>query len=114
MIRVELVKLLRRRRTWVSIFLLCLLPTVVAVFLAISDVAPRPGEGPAFLSAVLSNGELYPAAALGIVLPIFLPIAVSVVAGDAVAGEASTGTLRYRSAVRGSSWRSWSPSAPSS
>lgn len=95
MIRVELRKLFTRRRTWVSILLLCLLPTIVAVFLAISDVGPRPGEGPAFLSAVLANGALYPAAALGIVLPIFLPIAVSVAAGDAVAGEASTGTLRY-------------------
>jgi len=95
MIRVEVRKLLRRRRTWVSIFLLCLLPTVVAVFLAISEVGPRPGEGPTFLSAVLGNGALYPVAALGIVLPIFLPIAVAVVAGDAVAGEASTGTLRY-------------------
>jgi len=94
-IRVELRKLLRRRRTWVSILLLCLLPTVVAVFLAVSEVGPRPGEGPAFLSAVLANGSLYPAAALGIVLPIFLPIAVAVVAGDAIAGEASIGTLRY-------------------
>jgi ABC-2 type transport system permease protein len=95
MIGVELVKLVRRPRTWVSVLLLCLLPTVVAVFLAVSRIAPRPGEGPAFLSAVLSNGQLYPAAALGIVLPIFLPVSVAVVAGDSIAGEASTGTLRY-------------------
>lgn len=95
MIAVELSKLFRRPRTWVTIGLLCLLPTIVAVFLAVTDVAPRPGEGPAFLSAVLANGALFPAAALGIVLPLFLPVAVSVVAGDAVAGEASAGTLRY-------------------
>jgi ABC-2 type transport system permease protein len=95
MIAVELVKLLRRPRTWISIGLLCLLPTIVAVFLAVTDLAPRPGEGPAFLSAVLANGALFPAAALGIVLPLFLPVAVAVVAGDSVAGEASTGTLRY-------------------
>jgi ABC-2 type transport system permease protein len=94
-IRVEIRKLVRRPRTWVSLALLCLLPTVVAVFLALSRIAPRPGEGPAFLSAVLSNGQLYPAAALGIVLPIFLPVSVAVVAGDSIAGEASTGTLRY-------------------
>ena len=30
-----------------------------------------------------------------LVLPVFLPVAVSVIAGDAVAGEASLGTLRY-------------------
>ena len=44
---------------------------------------------------MLSSGTLYPAAALAIVLPIFLPVAVAVVAGDAIAGEASAGTLRY-------------------
>jgi ABC-2 type transport system permease protein len=32
---------------------------------------------------------------LAIVLPLFLPIAVAVVAGDSIAGEAQTGTLRY-------------------
>src|SRR3954467_4012191 len=92
---VELGRLFRRPRTWVTIGLLCLLPTIVAVFLAVTDVAPRPGDGPAFLSAVLSNGALYPAAALGIVLPLFLPVAVAVVAGDSIAGEASAGMLRY-------------------
>ena len=95
MIGVELRKMLRRPRTWASIGLLAALPTIVAVFLAVSDVAPRPGTGPAFLSAVLANGALYPAAALAIVLPLFLPVAVAVIAGDAVAGEAQAGTLRY-------------------
>ena len=95
MIGVELRKLLRRPRTWVLVALLCALPTVVAVFVAVSDVAPRPGTGPAFLSAVLGNGALFPAAALAIVLPLFLPVAVAVVAGDAIAGEAQAGTLRY-------------------
>jgi len=94
-IAVELRKLLLRPRTWISVLMLCLLPTVVAVFLAVTGIGPRPGQGPTFLAAVLSNGQLYPAAALGIVLPIFLPIAVSVVAGESIAGEASTGTLRY-------------------
>ncbi len=95
MIRVELVKLVRRPRSWVTVALLCLLPIVVAVFVAVTHVAPPPGQGPALLSAVLSNGSLFPAAALAVVLPVFLPVAVSVVAGDAVAGEASSGMLRY-------------------
>jgi ABC-2 type transport system permease protein len=46
-------------------------------------------------SAVLQDGALYPAAALALVLPVFLPVAVAVVAGDSIAGEATTGTLRY-------------------
>ena len=95
MIRVELRKLLVRPRTWSSLLLLCLLPLVVALFLRVSHLAPRPGTGPAFLSAVLANGQLFPAAALGIVLPLFLPVAVAVIAGDSVAGEAAGGTLRY-------------------
>ena len=95
MIGVELRKLLRRPRTWVSIALLAALPTIVAVFVSVKGVAPRPGTGPAFLSAILHNGALFPAAALAIVLPLFLPVAVAVVAGDAIAGEAQSGMLRY-------------------
>ena len=90
--KVELVKLARRPRTWVSLALLCGLPVLVAVFVAVTHLAPPPGQGPALLSAVLSSGSLF--AALAIVLPIFLPVAVAVVAGDSVAGEASAGMLR--------------------
>lgn len=95
MILVELRKLVRRPRTWVSIFLLVLLPTVVALFLRGTKVAPRPGHGTAFLAEVLTNGALFPAAALAIVLPIFLPIAVATIAGESIAGESAGGTLRY-------------------
>jgi ABC-2 type transport system permease protein len=94
-IAVELRKMFRRPRTWATIGVLNALPVLVAVLLVLTDLAPRPGEGPPFLSAVLRNGALYPLAALAIVLPLFLPIAVAVVAGDSVAGEAQAGTLRY-------------------
>lgn len=95
MIRVELAKLFRRPRTYVIAALLCALPLIVAIFLATTRIPPPPGQGGAFLSAVLSNGALYPAAAMALVLPVFLPVSVAVLAGDAIAGEASTGTLRY-------------------
>ena len=95
MIAVELSKMFRRPRTWTTIAVLNALPVLVAVLLRLTDLAPRPGEGPPFLSAVLTNGALFPLAALAIVLPLFLPIAVAVVSGDAVAGEAQAGTLRY-------------------
>jgi ABC-2 type transport system permease protein len=94
-IAVELRKLFRRPRTWTTIAVLNTLPLAVAILLQITDLAPRPGEGPAFLSAVLTNCTLFPLAALAIVLPLFLPIAVAVMAGDSVAGEAQAGTLRY-------------------
>jgi ABC-2 type transport system permease protein len=95
MITVELIKMLRRPRTWVIIGMLVALPTLVAVLLAVTDLGPRPGTGPPFLSAVLTDGTLFPLAALGVVLPLFLPIAVAVLGGDAIAGESQTGTLRY-------------------
>lgn len=95
MIAVELRSLLRRPRTWVTVALLNALPTLVAVLLAVTELGPAPGEGPAFLSAVLTDGTLYPLAALAIVLPLFLPVAVALQAGEAVAGEAQRGTLRY-------------------
>ncbi|MGA9344691.1 MAG: ABC transporter permease [Nocardioidaceae bacterium] len=95
MIAVELRKLLRSRRTWITIALIDALPSLVAVLLSITNLGPRPGTGPAFLSAVLTDGTLYPLAAVAIVLPLFLPAAVAVVAGEAIAGEAQSGTLRY-------------------
>jgi ABC-2 type transport system permease protein len=94
-IAVELAKLFRRPRMYVIVGLLCLLPFIVAIFLATTRIPPPPGQGGAFLSAVLSNGALFPAAALALVLPVFLPVAVAVLAGDSIAGEATGGTLRY-------------------
>ncbi len=95
MIAVELRKMLRSRRTWVTIGVIDLLPSVVAVLLAVTDLGPRPGTGPAFLSAVLADGALYPLAAIAIILPLFLPAAVAITAGETIAGEAQQGTLRY-------------------
>jgi ABC-2 type transport system permease protein len=80
---------------WLCWLLLCALPALVAALLAITDIVPPPGRGGNFLSAVVSNGQLFPAAALALVLPVFLPITVAIVSGDAIAGEAGTGTLRY-------------------
>jgi ABC-2 type transport system permease protein len=94
-IAVELRKMLRSRRTWVTIGVIDLLPSLVAVLLAVTDLGPRPGTGPAFLSAVLADGALYPLAAIAIILPLFLPAAVAITAGETIAGEAQQGTLRY-------------------
>jgi ABC-2 type transport system permease protein len=95
MIVVELLKLVRSRRTWVTIAVIDALPVLVAILLGSTDIGPRPGTGPAFLSAVLRDGTLYPLAAMAMILPLFLPTAVAVTAGDAIAGEAQQGTLRY-------------------
>jgi ABC-2 type transport system permease protein len=78
-----------------NLILLCALPIIVAIFISVTNLVPAPGQGPAFLSAVLSDGSLYPAAGLAIVLPVFLPVSVAVLSGDGVAGESGTGMLRY-------------------
>ena len=59
---------------------------------------------------MLTDGTLFPLAALGIVLPLFLPVAVAVVGGDAIAGEAQTDTLRYLLVRPVSRCGCWSPS----
>ncbi len=51
--------------------------------------------GPAFLSQVTHNGLFLVFTSLAVTLPFFLPMSVGVLAGDALAGEAHGGTLRY-------------------
>lgn len=90
----ELGLVLRRRRNQALLIVLGLAPLLLAVALKLSPPG-QPGEGPAFLDRITGNGLFLVFTALVVTLPVFLPLAVSVVAGDAVAGEASTGTLRY-------------------
>jgi ABC-2 type transport system permease protein len=96
MLGVELRRMLTRRRTWLTVALLAGLPVVVGIFVHVTGIGPQtPNQGPALLSEVLQNGLLFPAAALALILPVFLPVATAVIAGDTIAGEASAGTLRY-------------------
>jgi len=83
----------RRRRNIAILAVLGAVPIFIGVAVKIS--APRGGQGPAFIGQITSNGLFLAFAALTLCLPVFLPVAVAVVAGDAVAGEANTGTLRY-------------------
>ncbi|WP_131747711.1 ABC transporter permease [Frankia sp. Cppng1_Ct_nod] len=94
MIRVELRLLLLRRRTWMSVLMLATLPVIVAIFLKVSGLGSG-STSPVFLAEVIHNGTWFPIAALALVLPLFLPVAVLLLAGEAIAGEATAGTLRY-------------------
>ena len=82
-----------RRRNLAGLAVLAVVPVVLAIAVRVS--APRGGEGPDFISAITGNGLFVAFAALALELPIFLPLAIGVIAGDAVAGEANLGTLRY-------------------
>lgn len=90
----ELSVLFRRRRTWALLAALAAIPVLIAVAVRLSSGPPR-GRGPAFLDQVSQNGLFVAVVATIVAIPLFLPLTVGVVAGDTVAGEASTGTLRY-------------------
>ena len=95
LLRSELRLVFGRRRNQVLLVALGLIPVVVGLAVRLSSDGPESGEGPPFLSQVSSNGLFLVFTSLVVCLPLFLPLAVGIVSGDAVAGEASTGTLRY-------------------
>lgn len=90
----ELTTQFRRWRTWTMLGALALIPLLIGVAIRLAG-GSSPGRGPAFLDQVTNNGLFVGLAALTVAIPLFLPLTVSVAAGDAIAGEASHGTLRY-------------------
>jgi len=92
--RNELSTLFRRRRTQAILLTLMLVPIVITLVVRFAG-GPEGGDGPGFLSQVTNNGVFAVLAGLTVTLPFFLPMAVAVVAGDTISGEAGLGTLRY-------------------
>lgn len=90
----ELTMLFRRWRHLAILAVLAAVPVLIAVAVRSSGPADT-GEGPPFLDRVTDNGLFVGITGLIICIPLFLPLAVGVVAGDTVSGEASLGTLRY-------------------
>jgi len=93
-VRTELVKSLRRPRTYVAYGILVLIPIIMAVAI---DLNPpdRRGEGAGLLYLASQTGLLLPGFALRITSAFILVIIVALFGGDAIAGEASWGNLRY-------------------
>jgi ABC-2 type transport system permease protein len=91
----ELSLLFRRVRTRVLLLVVALVPVATAVAIRVSGDGPSPGAGPRFFDQITNNGVFAVLAGLTVTLPVFLPLAVAIVAGDAIAGEANLGTLRY-------------------
>ncbi|HEX8930816.1 MAG TPA: ABC transporter permease, partial [Actinomycetota bacterium] len=95
LLRSELGMVFRRRRNLVLLVVLALIPALIGTAIKLSSDSPGPGEGPPFIDRIAGNGLFLSLTAMVVVLPLFLPLAVSVVSGESVAGEASLGTLRY-------------------
>jgi ABC-2 type transport system permease protein len=95
--RSELTMIFRRRRNLVLLAILGLVPILIGV--AVKAGRHDPHRDGAIFGSITDNGLFAALAAFLVAGPLFLPLMISVVAGDSVAGEANTGTLRYLLAV---------------
>lgn len=95
LLRTELRLVLGRRRTQLLVLLLALVPVLVGTIVRATVDSAFSGQGPGFIERVSGNGLFLVVTALFLCLPLLLPLGVSIAAADAVAGEASAGTLRY-------------------
>lgn len=98
MIRVEVAKQLRRVRTLVVLGLCILVPALVAVGLGLARPGPPPaGRGGAggVLAAPAASGIAAGILAVNFAAAFLLPVAVAVLTGEPLAGEARWGSLRY-------------------
>ena len=96
MFRVELSKQRRRWRTWLLAAALAGIPVLVVLAVRLSPPPPQASQdAPPFLLQIARNGLFAPLTGLALVQPFFLSLAIGLFAGDAIAGEAQTGTLRY-------------------
>ncbi|MEV0639241.1 ABC transporter permease [Streptomyces sp. NPDC050619] len=98
--RSELLTTFRRWRTLALLGVLAAVPILVGIAVKIetsdgSSPGGGGGQGPAFISQITNNGLFLVFTALAATLPFFLPMAIGVIAGDSIAGEAGAGTLRY-------------------
>ena len=94
-LRSELSLIFLRWRNLALLAVLAVIPVLIGIALRLSAGEGRGGQGPAFISQVAGNGVFLALVSLTLLLTLVLPLAVAVVAGDSVAGEANHGTLRY-------------------
>lgn len=85
-----------RRRNQAGVLVLSAVPILVAVSMKLSG---DQGGSQDFFNQITHNGIFVGFAALTLEIGLFLPMGVAMVSGDAVAGEANQGTLRYLLAV---------------
>ena len=101
--RSELRLVFGRKRNLLLLAVTALFPLLIGIALRVA--APHPqdggGNGPvgSFFNQLAGNGVFLSFIALSSLLILVLPVVVAVVAGDSVAGEAGSGTLRYLLAV---------------
>jgi ABC-2 type transport system permease protein len=98
-LRSEFSLIFLRWRNLALLAVLAAIPVLIGIGLKLSSSGGGNGEGPTFFTQVAGNGVFLALASLTVLLILVLPLAVAVVAGDSVAGEAGHGTLRYLLAI---------------
>jgi ABC-2 type transport system permease protein len=93
LLRSELRLIMGRRRNQAGLLVLASVPILLAVALRVAGA--EEGGGGGLLSVVTNNGVFVALTALSVEMALFLPLAVAALSGDAIAGEANLGTLRY-------------------
>jgi ABC-2 type transport system permease protein len=96
-LRSELKIIFGRRRNIAGLGVLAVVPVILAISVRLSS--PSGEGGVDIIGGITGNGLFVAFAALALELPLFLPLAVSAISGDSVAGEANLGTLRYLLAI---------------
>ncbi|MEO7071390.1 MAG: ABC transporter permease [Nostocoides sp.] len=96
LLRSEMRLVTGRRRNQMGMLVLAALPVVLAIAVKVTSPRGR-GNNDAgdFLSQATANGLFVPLAALTLEMGLFLPMAIAMLSGDSIAGEANLGTLRY-------------------
>src|SRR5580692_607317 len=87
--RSELRLVFGRVRNLAMLAVLAVIPIAFGVLFRLTLNNPGGGGGPAFLNQLAGNGVFLALVMLSTLLLLLLPLAVAVVAGDSVAGEAS-------------------------
>ncbi len=95
LLRSELRLVFGRRRNQVLLVGLGAVPLLLGTVLFLTRDSALSGQGPSFVGQVTQNGLFLVVASLFLCLPFLLPLTIGITSGDAVAGEASAGTLRY-------------------
>jgi len=84
-----------RLRNLAMLGVLAIVPVFFGIVFRLTLSAPTgPGNGPAFLNQLAGNGVFLALVVLTLLLLLLLPLAMAVISGDAIAGEAGLGTLR--------------------
>ncbi len=98
LLRSEIRWIFRRPRTLILLGLLALYPIAFGIGTQVVDSPVRAGGGnggdQSIIAAIAGNGLILPTIVLSTTMVFFLPLGTTIAAADALAGEASHGTLR--------------------